>query len=290
MNTLTGKNIDIVSLDSGIEGHPDFEGRIASFIDFVNGRETLYDDFGHGTHVAGIIAGSGRMSGGVCRGYAPAARLHVLKILDNKGNGSRDAIHRALGWIRENQASKSLRILNFSVGTVENDRTLHREILDAVEGMVEMGLIVVAAAGNLGPRAGTVTAPGSSRKVLTVGASDMLQHSFAYSGRGPTMDCVCKPEVIFPGKRVRACAASVENKGWYCEKSGTSMSSAAVAGILACYLEKYPNATNRDIKLRIRECTRDLGYPMNVQGWGELDVKKFLGDTKSKAGPLRQSL
>lgn len=90
------------------------------------------------------------------------------------------------------------------------------------------------------------------------------------------MDCVCKPEVIFPGKRIRACAALCENKGWYCEKSGTSMSSAAVSGILACYLEKHPDATNRDIKLRIRECARDLGYPMNVQGWGELDTRKFL--------------
>ncbi len=266
MDMLTGKNIDIVVLDSGIEAHPDFEGRIASFIDFVDGREALYDDFGHGTHVAGIIAGSGRMSGGACRGHAPAARLHVLKILDGRGNGNRDAIRQALGWIQKNRVSKKLKILNFSVGTVGNSHALHREILDAVESMVGMGLIVVAAAGNLGPRAGTVTAPGSSRKVLTVGASDMLQRSFAYSGRGPTMDCVCKPEVIFPGKRIRACAASCEKKGWYCEKSGTSMSSAAVSGILACYLEKHPGATNRDIKLRIRECARDLGYPMNVQG------------------------
>ena len=275
---MTGKNIDIVVLDSGIEAHPDFEGRIASFIDFVEGKKTLYDDFGHGTHVAGIIAGSGRMAGGIYRGYAPEARLHVLKILDNKGNGSRNAIRKALGWIVENRVSKKLRILNFSVGTTENDYTLHREILASVESMVEMGLIVVAAAGNLGPRAGTITAPGSSRKVLTVGASDMLQRSFAYSGRGPTMDCVCKPEVVFPGKRIKACAASCENKGWYCEKSGTSMSSAAVSGILACYLERHPDATNRDIKLRIRECARDLGYPMNVQGWGELNIRKFLGN------------
>lgn len=90
------------------------------------------------------------------------------------------------------------------------------------------------------------------------------------------MDCVCKPEVVFPGKRIRACAASCEHKGLYCEKSGTSMSSAAVSGILACYLEKHPHATNRDIKLRIRECARNMGYPMNVQGWGELDTRKFL--------------
>lgn len=268
--------MDIVVLDSGIEAHPDFEGRIASFIDFVKGRETMYDDFGHGTHVAGIIAGSGKMSAGAVIGHAPRARLHVLKILDNKGNGSKEAIRQALGWIQANRERKNLRILNFSVGTVENNRTLHREILDVVERMVEMGLIVVAAAGNLGPRAGTITAPGSSRKVLTVGASDMLQRSFAYSGRGPTMDCVCKPEVIYPGKRIKACAASCEKKGWYCEKSGTSMSSAAISGIIACYLEKCPRATNRDIKLRIRECTRDLGYPMNVQGWGYLDEKRFL--------------
>ena len=165
MDMLTGKNIDIVVLDSGIEAHPDFEGRIASFIDFVDGREALYDDFGHGTHVAGIIAGSGRMSGGVCRGHAPAARLHVLKILDGRGNGNRDAIRQALGWIQKNRVSKNLKILNFSVGTVGNSHALHREILDAVESMVGMGLIVVAAAGNLGPRAGTVTARSEERRV-----------------------------------------------------------------------------------------------------------------------------
>lgn len=273
---LDGNGVDLVILDSGIDPHPDFDGRIISFVDFVHGRKECYDDYGHGTHVAGIAAGSGKMSKGRYTGYAPGARLHVLKVLDRNGNGSRSAFLRALSWIEDNYREKHLRILNFSVGTISGDRRLHNELIRSVERMVSMGLIVIAAAGNAGPRPGSVTAPGSSRKVLTVGASDMLSSSMPFSGRGPTAECICKPEIVFPGKQVMACAAFSERKGFYCEKSGTSMSSAGVSGVVACLLQREPWLTNKDVKLRAMRSARDLGYPVNVQGWGRLDVKQFL--------------
>lgn len=275
---LNGNGVDIVILDSGIDPHPDFEGRIISFVDFVHGKAECYDDYGHGTHVAGIAAGSGKMSKGAYAGYAPKARLHVLKVLDHKGNGSRSAFLQALSWIEANYKKKHLRILNFSVGTISGDRRLHNDLIRSVDRMVALGMIVIAAAGNAGPRPGSVTAPGSSRKVLTVGASDMLNSSMPFSGRGPTAECICKPEIVFPGRQVTACAAFTEHKGYYCEKSGTSMASAGVSGVTACLLQKEPQLTNKDIKLRAMRASVDLGYPINVQGWGKLDVNRYLGN------------
>ncbi len=267
----------VVILDSGIEAqHPDLQGSVINFIDFVQGKKVPYDDYGHGTHIAGIIAGTGKMSGGRYRGYAPGCPLHVLKILDDKGQGSRSNIWKALNWVEEQQKTYPLRILNFSLGADSDNSQNQREILAMVDHMVDLGLIVIAAAGNMGPWRGSVTAPGSSKKVITVGASDMLLHTPVYSGRGPTAECICKPDVVYPGKNIVSCAASGENTGWYCRKSGTSMSSAAVSGLTAALLARYPDMGQREVKFFLRQCSRDLGLDRNIQGWGKLDPRLYL--------------
>ena len=98
---LYGSGIGIAVLDSGIYPHPDFMNhgsRITAFRDFVNHRQTPYDDNGHGTHIAGIIAGSGYLSEGKYMGMAPRAHLIILKILDSKGNGTAETVCRAIEW------------------------------------------------------------------------------------------------------------------------------------------------------------------------------------------------
>lgn len=268
----------VVLLDSGIDGaHPDLSGTVRSFVDFVKGRTEPYDDYGHGTHIAGIVAGNGKMSGGRYKGYAPGCPLHVLKILDERGQGSRQSVREALAWVEEHYEKYGLRILNFSLGSDSKNRGKQREILAMVDHMVEMGLIVIAAAGNMGPWRGSVTAPGSSKKVITVGASDMLLRTKIYSGRGPTAECVCKPDLVFPGKNIVSCAASVEGTGWYCVKSGTSMSSAAVSGLTAALLARYPGLTHKDVKFFIHSCCTDLHMERNIQGWGRLEPRLYLG-------------
>lgn len=268
---------DVVILDSGIdETHPDLTGCVRSFVDFVHGRSRPYDDYGHGTHIAGTIAGNGQMSGGKYRGYAPGCPLHILKILDEYGKGSRQSVREALIWVEEHREEYSLRIVNFSLGSDSRNSGNQEEILSMVDRMVEIGLIVIAAAGNLGPWRGSVTAPGSSKKVITVGASDMLARTKIYSGRGPTAECVCKPDIVFPGRNIVSCAAAVEKTGWYCRKSGTSMSSAAVSGLTAKLLSRYPKLTHRDIKFFMHSCCTDLHLDRNVQGWGRLEPQLYL--------------
>lgn len=267
----------VVLLDSGIDAaHPDLSKTVKRFVDFVHGRQEPYDDFGHGTHIAGIIAGNGEMSEGKYRGYAPGCPLVILKILDEHGQGSRQTIKKALYWVEENRETYGLRILNFSLGTENTNSRNQEEVLAMVDRMVELGLIVIAAAGNMGPWRGSVTAPGSSKKVITVGASDMLSKTRIYSGRGPTAECICKPDIVFPGKNIVSCAASVEQSGWYCRKSGTSMSSAAVSGLTARLLSQYPAMTHREIKWYMHSCCRDLYLDRNIQGWGCLEPQLYL--------------
>ena len=181
---------------------------------------------------------------------------------------------RAFRWIMEFGSIYHIRIVNISVGTTSRDHKEQTDLLEGVEKLWDLGFVVVAAAGNQGPGAGTVTAPGSSRKIITVGSSDMLQGNKAVSGRGPTFECVCKPDLVAPGNRVTSCAPGIPYT--YRIKSGTSMSTPLVSGGIACLLEKEPQLSNVEIKMLLRESTDDMGLPRNQQGWGKFNCEKLL--------------
>ena len=276
---LTGNGIGVAVLDSGIVRHPDFDGRLHPQKDFVRWEKGWYDDYSHGTHVAGIIGGSGKMSYGRFRGMAPECRLLSLKVLDRKGEGTVDIMLEALEWLRIHHEEYGIRLVNISVGGLpEEGRAEDSQLVQAVERLWSCGLTVVVAAGNEGPGEGTITTPGNSRKVITVGSCDdhlSLGRNLMtdYSGRGPTMECIMKPEIVAPGQMVKSCA----NRGnAYTMKSGTSMSAAVVTGALALLMEKEPDLTNREIKLRLYQRTADLGWSPRRQGWGMLDMGKLL--------------
>lgn len=101
----TGKGIGVCILDTGIYEHIDFTGRIWAFYDFLAFKRRPYDDNGHGTHVAGLVAGDGTASMGKYRGAAPGCGIISLKVLDRYGTGSQDDVLRALRWIRETGSS-----------------------------------------------------------------------------------------------------------------------------------------------------------------------------------------
>ncbi len=269
----TGKGVGVAVLDTGIFPHVDFDRRIAAFKDFVGGRLAPYDDNGHGTHVAGILAGNGAASGGRYCGAAPGCHLAAVKVLDQKGNGQKQDVIKALVWVAENRERYNLRIVNISVGTTERNRN-HSTLIQAVEQIWDLGLVVVTAAGNMGPAPGTITAPGCSRKVITVGSSDMINGKDSVSGAGPTRECVVKPDIVTWGQEIVSCAPGGEIN--YTVKSGTSMSTPRISGAIACMLEKDPRLTNLEIKMLLRESARDLGYSKNQQGWGAFDREKFL--------------
>ena len=279
----TGRGIGVAVLDTGIFPHEDFGGRIAAFADFVQKNPEPYDDNGHGTHIAGIIGGAGTASRGGYSGVAPECSLICAKVLDKRGNGYASDVLSGLRWIRGNRERYGIRIVNVSVGAFSGRGSGENSALvKGVNAAWDDGLVVVVAAGNNGPGRMTITTPGISRKVITVGCSDdhrevnvMGSRMVDYSGRGPTAACVCKPDLVAPGCSIISCA---NRGGAYQTKSGTSMSTPMVAGALALLLQKYPDMSNRDVKLRLRERSVDLGLPRNQQGWGLLDAERLLRD------------
>ena len=277
----TGKGVGVAVLDTGCFPHEDLVPHIAAFSDMVQKQTRPYDDNGHGTHVCGIIGGSGAASGRLYQGIAPNCHLIPVKVLDRRGNGYASDVLAGLRWIRQHRETYGIRIVNISVGSFSRRNMGENSAL--VRGVNEAwddGLIVVVAAGNMGPRRGTITTPGISRKVITVGCSDdhrevnvMGSRMIDYSGRGPTGSCICKPDLVAPGASITSCS---NQPGRYTSKSGTSMATPLVSGALALLLEKHPDLTNRDVKLLLRERCTDIGLPKNQQGWGLLDVAKLL--------------
>lgn len=278
---LTGKGVGVAVLDTGLFPHRDFENRISAFVDVVNDRDYPYDDCGHGTHICGIIGGSGLVSDGRYQGMAPGCDLIAVKVLDRKGNGYASDVLKGIAWIISHKDELGIRVVNISVGSYgKKGMSESSALVKGVNRAWDAGLVVVVAAGNNGPRRMTITTPGISRKVITVGCSDDNTEVLVsgsrmvdYSGRGPTAACVCKPDIIAPGCNVVSCAARPDR---YAIKSGTSMSTPIVSGAIALLLEKYPEMTNRDVKLKLMESSRDVGLPKNQQGWGLLDVERLL--------------
>lgn len=275
---LDGSGVTAAILDTGVVNHPDFDHRIIAFKDFVNGKAVMYDDNGHGTHVAGILGGSGVLSRKRCRGIAPAVKIISLKVLDRNGNGSLKQVLKALDWLLEHHEKYGVRIVNISIGTLPDRDTEDGSVLmQKIDKLWDADLCIFAAAGNAGPKRGSITSPGINRKIITVGCCEPFpvveqgkRIRMRYSGRGPVQhSCVMKPEVVAYGKDIMSCNYRFpEGQKPYVQKSGTSMAVPMAAGSAALLLEKYPYLTNTQIKLCFRESCRDLGLPPNQQGWG----------------------
>ncbi|MCR5792446.1 MAG: S8 family peptidase [Lachnospiraceae bacterium] len=297
-NGIFGKGVGVAILDTGIAGHPDFlyrRNRIAAFVDFVSGRNGIYDDNGHGTHVAGILGGDGYCFDDVYRGIAPEASLISLKVLDAQGNGDTEDVLRALDWCVRNRHRYNIRIVNISIGTPCEEECMENvALVEGVEYVWNQGIVVTVAAGNNGPKPYSIAAPGNSRKVITVGASDdevayirrneVLKN---YSGRGPTLECIKKPDIVAPGSSVVSCNAffpavrgmhyfSNRWNAFYTVKSGTSMSTPVVSGAVALLLSVYPDMSPREVKIRLKNSASDLGFSHRRQGWGQLNIKEML--------------
>ena len=276
---ITGRGVTIAVMDTGIIAHPDFDSRILHFMDFTQGRKRLYDDNGHGCHVAGIIAGSGKMSRGLYMGMAPEANLFVTKVLDRKGNGNTAQVIKAIDYIIENRDKYHIRVMNISVGMLPTaDETEKKNLTLAVEKAWNSGIVVVAAAGNNGPDKNSVTIPGQCKRVITVGSIDDYAKrgrglKSGYSGRGPTECCVVKPEILAPGTSIRSCSG---RGGGYEVKSGTSMSAPIISGSVALLLQKYPDLTPAQVKLRLYERSVVLKEAGERNYWGVVYLNRLL--------------
>ena len=298
-----GKGIGVAVVDTGIALHKDFiEGgnRVIAFADFINHKNEPYDDNGHGTHVAGIIGGNGFSSKGKYKGIAPECNFIGVKVLDKRGDGNISDVLAGLQWIINNRSRYNIRIVNISVGTASKESLDENSLLvQGVNAVWDSGIVVVVAAGNNGPGPMSISTPGISRKVITVGSSDdnVAVEVFGsgrtkdYSGRGPTPFCIKKPDIVAPGSNIISCNISrypsrtktgekrhsyTDIPMMYTIKSGTSMATPVVAGAIALLLGAHPELTNREVKLRLRGCATNLGQHWEKQGWGLLNVRKLL--------------
>jgi len=284
---VTGAGVGICVIDTGADaGHEQLAGRTVVFRDFVGTSTTPYDDHGHGTHVLAIAAGDGE--GGTAAaahvGVAPAAALYVAKALDSRGFGTNAAIIGAIEWCA---AQPAVRVISMSLGE-DQPSDGGDAVSQEVDAAVDLGKVVVVAAGNAGDDRMTVPSPGAARKAITVGAasdhSAPVGSAYAdagvflapFSSRGPTVDGRVKPDVVGPGVTVEAARAGTA--AGYVAYSGTSMATPYVAGVVALGLQAQPSATPADVLAAMSATAEDWGPAGKDVDWGAglVDAKAFV--------------
>lgn len=274
---ITGAGIHVAVLDTGAYPHLAIKDRIVQFKDFQNNKVEPYDDNGHGTHILGIIGGNSMKYN--FHGVAPGCLFHVYKILNENGNGKIRFLTEAIWDVIAKSKSEKISILNISMGVAEHLASEEYQKLNhAIDEAWNRGIVIVAAAGNNGPGENTVTLPGINKRVITVGCSDDRSNPMigglkkGYSGTGPTKECVVKPEILVPGTNIRSCGNRTPNS--FTTKSGTSMAAPVVTGMLALLLEKFPNLSPDEVKLRLYNSVTRIKENDNC--WGYLYVDDLL--------------
>ncbi len=282
LGVTSGRGVGVAIIDSGIASHPALAGRVVVNLDFTDEGGRGGDRYGHGTHIAGIVAAKSNRNGveGAETGMAPGAHLLNLKVLGADGSGKASDVIEAIDWAIANKSRYAIRVLNLSLGMAPTQSYRDDPLCQAVERAARAGLVVVASAGNFGQTEdgrtvlGSVTSPGISPFAITVGALrtqgtvDPSDDTVApWSSRGPTnVDHIVKPDLVAPGSRIVSTAAAggalmsqfpdrlVDGPGAndYFAMSGTSMSAAVVSGAVALLLESKPALSPLLVKLALQ--------------------------------------
>jgi len=281
---IAGGGVTVAILDSGVAADADLvqpDNRILASVNFADQRLTSdpRDPGGHGTHIAGIVAGNGTRSGGEFIGIAPQANVVDVRVLGNTGSGRISSVVRGIEWVLAHRAAYNIRVINLSFGAPA--RLPYR--LDPMSAAVEIawrrGLVVVAASGNGGPQRDTVETPGIDPYVITVGATD----DRGTLGRGDDMlawfsawgsaDSNAKPDLVAPGRRIVSLRVPgsaldtlfpdrvvvAQNGSTYFRLTGTSMATAVVSGAAALLLAGRPNLTPNQVKALLVGTTQPYG-------------------------------
>jgi serine protease AprX len=318
-----GAGVGVAIVDSGVApAHDDLTDpasgaqRVDRFVDLVNGGSAAYDDYGHGTHVAGIVAGNGFDSAGRRSGIAPGAHLISIKVLDGSGRGRMSDVIAALDYVVSHRDELHIRVVNLSIAAPVYESYTVDPLTVAAERTVRAGIVVVAAAGNNGRTAagrdqyGGITAPGNAPWVLTVGASSHMgtidrgdDTVAAFSSRGPSaVDHAAKPDLVAPGVGIESLSnpdsafystkaayllrGTVDSPPFpYLSLSGTSMAAPVVAGTVALMLQANPALTPNEVKAILQYTAEDYpAYDPLTEGAGFLNAEgavalaRFSGD------------
>ena len=270
---LDGTGVRIAIVDTGIDAeHPDFDGRVAVTADFTG--EGPQDMHGHGTHCAGIAAGSGDASAGRYRGVAPGASIYAAKVLRADGGGLMSDVMAGIEWA----VDQAVQVISLSLGGPgPSDGT--DALSEMCNAATEAGVVLCVAAGNDGPAPYTVGPPGSAQQVITIGAIDDADRVGQFSSRGPTADGRAKPDIVFPGVDIVAARAADTRMGTvvgehYVSGTGTSMAAPHAAGLCALLLQAEPTLTPQTIKACLMQTAIDLGHDAYAQGKGRADAQR----------------
>ena len=288
-------------LDSGVAADPDLvepTNRLLASVNFADER-LISDPGGHGTHVAGIVAGNGRRSDGQFVGVAPEANIVDVRVLSSNGSGRISSVVRGIEWVLAHRTAYNIRVLNLSFGAPTPTSYRTDPMSAAIEIAWRRGLVVVVAAGNGGPGRDTVASPGIDPYAITVGATDdngtisARDDTLAPFSSWGTADSNAKPDLVAPGRRIvsiRVQGSALDllfpdrvvvaaNGATYLRLSGTSMSTPVVAGAVALLLQLRPNLDPDQVKALLVGTTQQYGQDSGValpdpqaDGSGLLDV------------------
>jgi subtilisin family serine protease len=297
-------DIAVAIIDSGVAPHPDLPiSRIRAFKDFVSGARLPIDTCGHGTHVAGIVAGSGFRSNGVFAGIAPNVDIVALRVLGDDCSGNTSDVIDALEWVARHHETYKIKIVNISFGHAVLESIFTDPLVQAVERLSRKGIAIVTAAGNKGlnpstgvPGFGGVSVPCNAPSSICVGSLDTRgtldgsdDRVADASSRGPTrFDLLAKPDLVAPGANIVSLAArgsrlfrefehlrvaGATGLPEYFVLSGTSMAAPAVAGAAALLLLDNHALSIHALKISLQFTARLVdGTDVLTQGAGALNI------------------
>src|SRR5213592_2957715 len=310
---ITGAGVTVAILDSGVAADLDLDpaNRILASVNFADERLTS-DPGGHGTHIAGIVAGNGSRSGGQFTGIAPQANIVDVRVLGNTGSGRISSVIRGIEWVLAHRAAYNIRVINLSFGAPAHLSYRLDPMSAAVEIAWRRGLVVVAASGNGGPQRDTVVTPGIDPYVITVGATDDRgtlgrgDDLLAWFSAWGSADSNAKPDLVAPGRRlvsIRVPGSALDtlfpdrvvlaqNGSTYFRLSGTSMATAVVSGAAALLLARWPNLTPDQVKALLVGATQPYGQDSGqvlpdpiADGSGLLDANAAVSAASPPAPP-----
>ena len=322
----TGDGITMAIIDTGIDGNhtalDDLDDdnttndpKIIAFYDAINHPEATngteifpYDDNGHGTHCAGITAGTGAPNYQHV-GVAPRANLVGVKVLDGGGSGSFAAVMAGMEWTVEKRHEFNIRAASMSLGAltgaIEWASSEEESVNRMANEMMRAGVTLFIAAGNSGGTA-TIGTPGSAEDVITVGSLDKNTAVAVYSSQGPTEEGRVKPNLAFVGSSVNAPDANTGDG--YVALSGTSMATPGAAGVAVLMYQANPDLSPFDVRNIMQEtstyrqchymlanepCAEDLipkNRQNNVYGHGHVNAQPAVEEAANYYYELSMSL
>ncbi len=287
-----GAGVGVAVLDTGINrAANDLAGRVASGPDLSGDNAPAVDGYGHGTVMAGIIAGSGSDNGSAPRtGVAPSANVISVKVAGANGVTDVSTVLAAMTWVAAFKDTYNIRVMNLSWGVPSTQSPTIDPLDYGVERLWGLGITVVVAAGNSGPSLGTITKPGDDPLVITVGAYDDGQDTNLgndvipqWSSRGPTSSGLIKPDLVAPGRSLiatRSVGSTIETQNpralvapSYIRGSGTSQATAVTSGGVALLLAARPTLTPDQVKAALVHTSLPIGFtPVTSQGAGRIQL------------------